>query len=117
MEWGTEVTDLCPPIFKTSKDMSVLVHFVTAENQEVNLSELPDYNVNYVALAITNKYTGDNVVVMDYFNLVGKSTITFQEIADKCKRKMFIDFRDVFDDDAHRKLQLWQKEILNNEPQ
>lgn len=97
--------------------MSVLVHFVTAENQEVNLSELPDYNVNYVALAITNKYTGDNVVVMDYFNLVGKSTITFQEIADKCKRKMFIDFRDVFDDDAHRKLQLWQKEILNNEPQ
>lgn len=116
MEWGTEVTEVCPPIFQTAKNMSVLVHFVTAENQEVNLQELPNYNVNYVALAITNKTTGDNVVVMNYFDLVGKDRITFQEIADKCKRKMFIDFNDVFSDEAHRKLQRWQKEILDNEP-
>lgn len=95
--------------------MSVLVHFVTAENQEVDLKELPNYNVNFVALAITNKTTGDNVVVMDYFDLVGKGRITYQEIADKCKRKMCVDFNDVFNDEAHKGLQKWQKEILDNE--
>lgn len=95
--------------------MSVLVHFVESEDQMVDVSDIQNHNVKFVAIAITNKKAGDNVVVLDYADVLGKDSISFQTIADKYKKKLYVDFDDVFFDEAHKGLQRWQKEIIDNE--
>jgi len=115
MEWGTEIEKVCPPIIQTKKGMSVLVHFVESEDQMVDVSDIQNHNVKFVAIAITNKKAGDNVVVLDYADVLGKDSISFQTIADKYKKKLYVDFDDVFFDEAHKGLQRWQKEIIDNE--
>jgi len=115
MEWGTEIEQVCPPIIQTKKGMSVLVHFVESEDQMVDVSDIQNHNVKFVAIAITNKKAGDNVVVLDYADVLGKDSISFQTIADKYKKKLYVDFDDVFFDEAHKGLQRWQKEIIDNE--
>jgi len=96
MEWGVEVIEISPPIFKTSKGMSIYVMFSKSEGNTVALQEIETDDWDFISLAITNKTRGDNVVILKREDVESKgSSLDFAWIASKYKGGLSVDFNDV----------------------
>jgi len=95
MEWGVEVTEISPPIFKTSKGMSIYVMFSKAEGNKVALQQIETDDWDFIALAITNKTRGDNVVVLKRSDVQSQGdTLDFSWISAHYKGGLSVDFND-----------------------